>query len=145
MICARCSYRYFPPTSPSLQSAVGSMAGDSVEFLTLIANELVTNSAKYAFAEGVSGEINSRLPGGRRRLAPVGRRQRARRARGVRQPVGKILRAAASSHLGCQAQCEPYLYFRSRYASGCVVRRDDLTLNTVSGDWDSRGSGPEWK
>jgi two-component system, sensor histidine kinase PdtaS len=35
----------------------GTIAGDSVESLTLIANELVTNSAKYAFAGRDTGEI----------------------------------------------------------------------------------------
>jgi two-component sensor histidine kinase len=35
----------------------GSIAGDSVESLTLIANELVTNAAKYAFAGRDHGEI----------------------------------------------------------------------------------------
>jgi two-component sensor histidine kinase len=35
----------------------GSIAGDCVESLTLIANELVTNAAKHAFAGGDAGEI----------------------------------------------------------------------------------------
>jgi two-component sensor histidine kinase len=35
----------------------GSIPGDSVESLTLIANELVTNAAKYAFAGRDAGEI----------------------------------------------------------------------------------------
>jgi two-component sensor histidine kinase len=35
----------------------GSIPGDCVESLTLIANELVTNAAKYAFAERERGEI----------------------------------------------------------------------------------------
>jgi two-component sensor histidine kinase len=35
----------------------GSIGGDCVESLTLIANELITNAAKYAFAEGAAGEI----------------------------------------------------------------------------------------
>jgi two-component sensor histidine kinase len=35
----------------------GSIAGDCVESLTLIANELVTNAAKYAFEGRESGEI----------------------------------------------------------------------------------------
>jgi two-component sensor histidine kinase len=35
----------------------GSIAGDAVESLTLIANELVTNAAKYAFVGRESGEI----------------------------------------------------------------------------------------
>jgi two-component sensor histidine kinase len=35
----------------------GSIPGDCVESLTLIANELVTNAAKYAFLERESGEI----------------------------------------------------------------------------------------
>jgi two-component sensor histidine kinase len=35
----------------------GSIEGDCVESLTLIANELVTNAAKYAFDDGAGGEI----------------------------------------------------------------------------------------
>ena len=35
----------------------GSIPGDSVEALTLIANELVTNAAKYAFGERDKGQI----------------------------------------------------------------------------------------
>lgn len=35
----------------------GTLPGDCVEAITLIANELVTNSAKYAFTGRVSGEI----------------------------------------------------------------------------------------
>jgi two-component sensor histidine kinase len=35
----------------------GSIAGDNVEALTLIANELITNAAKHAFKGRRSGEI----------------------------------------------------------------------------------------
>jgi two-component sensor histidine kinase len=35
----------------------GTIPGDAVESLTLIANELVTNAAKHAFAERDGGEI----------------------------------------------------------------------------------------
>jgi two-component sensor histidine kinase len=35
----------------------GSISGDCVESLTLIANELVTNAAKYAFVDRDGGEI----------------------------------------------------------------------------------------
>ena len=35
----------------------GTIPGDAVESLTLIANELVTNAAKYAFAGRDAGEI----------------------------------------------------------------------------------------
>jgi two-component sensor histidine kinase len=35
----------------------GSISGDNVEALTLIANELITNSAKHAFKGRQSGEI----------------------------------------------------------------------------------------
>jgi two-component sensor histidine kinase len=46
------------PPGVSLNSRCsGSIAGDSVESLTLIANELVTNAAKYAFEGRDSGEI----------------------------------------------------------------------------------------
>ena len=46
------------PTGVVLRSSCsGAIAGDHVEALTLIANELVTNAAKYAFQGRNSGEI----------------------------------------------------------------------------------------
>jgi two-component system, sensor histidine kinase PdtaS len=46
------------PSAVALTTACsGTIAGDSVESLTLIANELVTNAAKYAFQGRETGEI----------------------------------------------------------------------------------------
>ena len=39
------------------QRCSGSIPGDFVESLSLIANELVTNAAKYAFIDRTNGEI----------------------------------------------------------------------------------------
>jgi two-component system, sensor histidine kinase PdtaS len=46
-----------PPGIGLMTKCSGTIAGDSVESLTLIANELVTNAAKYAFRGRDSGEI----------------------------------------------------------------------------------------
>jgi two-component sensor histidine kinase len=46
-----------PPGVSLAFECTGSIAGDCVEPLTLIANELVTNAAKHAFKEKSSGEI----------------------------------------------------------------------------------------
>jgi two-component sensor histidine kinase len=46
-----------PPGVALSTKCTGTIAGDSVESLTLIANELVTNSAKYAFTGRDAGEI----------------------------------------------------------------------------------------
>jgi two-component sensor histidine kinase len=46
-----------PPGVSLRAQCSGSIAGDCVEPLTLIANELVTNAAKYAFTNREAGEI----------------------------------------------------------------------------------------
>jgi two-component sensor histidine kinase len=46
-----------PPGVTLTAQCSGTLPGDCVESLTLIANELVTNAAKYAFAGRESGEI----------------------------------------------------------------------------------------
>jgi two-component sensor histidine kinase len=46
-----------PPGVRLTSSCIGTIQGDCVEALTLIANELVTNSAKYAFAGQSEGAI----------------------------------------------------------------------------------------
>jgi two-component sensor histidine kinase len=46
-----------PPGVSLTSQCSGSIAGDCVESLTLIANELVTNAAKYAFAGLEGGQI----------------------------------------------------------------------------------------
>jgi two-component sensor histidine kinase len=50
--------RSLVPAGTTLTSnCTGTLAGDCVESLTLITNELVTNAAKYAFTERERGEI----------------------------------------------------------------------------------------
>ena len=50
--------RSLVPTGATLTAhCSGTLPGDCVESLTLIANELVTNAAKYAFAGRESGSI----------------------------------------------------------------------------------------
>lgn len=46
-----------PPGVTLVSRCSGSTPGDSVESLTLIANELITNAAKHAFKGRPSGEI----------------------------------------------------------------------------------------
>jgi two-component sensor histidine kinase len=55
-LCAM--FRSLPPAGIALTPRCsGSIPSDCVESLTLLANELVTNAAKYAFAGRDSGEI----------------------------------------------------------------------------------------
>jgi two-component sensor histidine kinase len=46
-----------PPGVALTSKCSGTIGGDAVESLTLIANELVTNAAKYAFSDHDGGEI----------------------------------------------------------------------------------------
>ena len=46
-----------PARATLTADCIGTLPGDCVESLTLIANELVTNAAKYAFSGRESGEI----------------------------------------------------------------------------------------
>jgi two-component sensor histidine kinase len=46
-----------PPGVTLVTNCSGSIAGDSLESLTLITNELVTNAAKYAFSGRASGTV----------------------------------------------------------------------------------------
>ena len=46
-----------PPGIELTTSCTGTIAGDNVESLTLVTNELVTNAAKYAFSDRKTGRV----------------------------------------------------------------------------------------